>query len=1259
MTIKRPAQSMRSWKLPRWSVVDAAATALATNLASTVGAALMIPTIVSLTVLAMISIPSNALGQPSTAPPAMAPTATAEEPPGGTVATPESRASANRPERDAANADDGRAPTSQAGPPGTREPGATTQTPARRPAPAPSLRRAPLSASERQLLDEIERDFARYQDAAKAHEARMVTILRRAYTTQQKRLEARYDTHLRHAEEQKTQSHLDTIALLQAFIKKHPNHGQFTPDAMFRLADLYLDESEAELEAIEERADPDVDPVADYSRSITLWQQILDRFPQYRQLPGTVYLLAHYSKIQDERRSLKLFLSLVCANQHRHTEPAPPAPNRAVASARARRRTMSNPYGECSPMAGADGELIQHAWVRGVGDLHFMVPGELDQAIAAYNRVADSPQAGLYAESLYKLAWSYYRRDFMLESIQYFDQSLVTYDAAVARGETPKLELRDESLQYIAVAFTDPWNGELDTDPAVSLQRAQAFYRGQEGEAHVRDVWEVLGYAFVEIQAYDQAIAALSKALDPPWHLHRNNPLVHQEIVNAYEAKGDKLAADEAAGQLAARYGPGSQWYIANEKDREAMANQRRIGERMLYAAARNLHAAATAQRETYETAGIVDPVARGQYLELYGKAVDLYRSFLEQYPESLQTYELTFALAEALYFSGRYLESVPHYRWVRDHRELSESHFEEAAYSVIQALEAEANRLVAAGVIEDIRVPTAEELRALPQPVQAQAMPDIYRRLQQEWDKYQELSPDPKTAPQMGLNAALVAIAYYDLDDAVMRLGKVVDGFCGTAEAARAKDGLLTIYEARGQADAFKATNDKFIAAKCGDSETLALAKAQNRSIEFRRAGYLFSGQQYGEAAKAFYTYYKSSPADDADAPTALYNAAISYRAAGRPKTAIHLLREFTNNRAPAYRKSGYYLEALRFTAIAYHGMFDYDRAVAAYLELYDQAGTAKARGLTLPPPPPGESAKTFAEVRLDALYNAALLRELDRDFKSAVDLYRRYEREERDRRRKDRALWAIARIHRASGNIGSMISAYDNWRRQYGNDAGNEDDYVFSFYDVAEAYAKRKRTPQADDYRRKTIAAWEKKGAQKRTRGAELAGECALYFAESHYRKTFMPLRIRRAARTEKQALAQRKSLDAKTKDMQQQFLALGRFGVGEYAMAAKVRYGETLTLYAQKVFEMPTPQYVLNLDRRNPDLGLVAQFEETVTQTLAPLAEEAKKEWREVVDMAKQQGVSNRWSKLALENLNREFPDEYPILHDELASGTEEPS
>ncbi len=90
-------------------------------------------------------------------------------------------------------------------------------------------------------------------------------------------------------------------------------------------------------------------------------------------------------------------------------------------------------------------------------------------------------------------------------------------------------------------------------------------------------------------------------------------------------------------------------------------------------------------------------------------------------------------------------------------------------------------------------------ELKALPQPLQPQP---ITSRLppapRPSTDNYQNVVNDPAAAPQQGINAALISPAYLHADEAITRFGKVMDKFCGKPEAAKAKDGILAIYETR-----------------------------------------------------------------------------------------------------------------------------------------------------------------------------------------------------------------------------------------------------------------------------------------------------------------------------------------------------------------------------------------------------------------------------------------------------------------------------
>ncbi|HSD87411.1 MAG TPA: hypothetical protein VLB44_07845, partial [Kofleriaceae bacterium] len=543
---------------------------------------------------------------------------------------------------------------------------------------------------------------------------------------------------------------------------------------------------------------------------------------------------------------------------------------------------------------------------------------------------------------------------------------------------------------------------------------------------------------------------------------------------------------------------------------------------------------------------------------------------------------------------------------------------------------------------------------------------PPLDQELQAEYDNYQNIVNDPAAAPQQGINAALISLAYLHVDDAIARFNTVMEKFCSTppakkgelAPAAKAKDGILAIYEAQSNFDAIEATNKQFINAKCGDDNAIQLAISQNRSLNFSRAAELYKNQKYIPAAEAFYRFYKTAQATDPDLPVALYNAAVSYKLADRPKTAIALFKEFTARPDKNFRESPFYLDAMRLTAASYQASFQYDEAIKTYLELYETTKKAKKLGIKPPDPIPGEKPLTLEQIGLDAVYNAAYAAEVSRDFKRAVDLYGQYQKIENDHRKQDRAQWSIANIYRQSGDVNSMNEAFDRWRAKYGKDAGNEDDYVKTYYETAKLYHAKGRTPQAKTAEKATIDAWKTRGSVKNSAGAKMAAEFALNDAEDFYTKTWTPFEITKPAsstniKTAKtQVESQQKQINDLRKKAEDNYIELDQYGVLEASMAAKVRFGDIQYDRAQKIANIPIPKIIQNND------AAVAQFETQRDQNLKKDLDEAKTNWSDVAELAKKGGVSNKWSQHALENLAREFPDQYKALRQELVQGTDTP-
>ena len=1154
------------------------------------------------------------------------------------------------------------------GPRSPGEPAPQLTPPKQAPEEGPGGRR--YSKDEKAVLKEIEADLKRYQRAAESHHERIKDYLYAQYLDRKARLEKRYADGIARTEAQQRKRHLDAIALLQKFINDYPNHPQFTPDAMFRLADLYLDEANWEFEkrfdeavnagaGTANLAADDAAQRADYSKSIALWTDVIRRFPDYRQRAGAMYLLAYYLKeTGEDRRSLAVYRGLVCGNKYAPLAEPPPAPNRdkvRLSTANSQKSSFRNPYADCVAST-RDKQLVEDAWVRGIGDIHFLTPGELNEAIVAYEKVARLKKSRYYDEALYKLAWSYYRNDDFLKAIAAFDESVAYSDALVKQGKEP-LPLRPEALQYIAIAFTDPWSLEEQPDPVRALDRAMQFYRDRFNEPHVRDVFEQLGDTFRVLEANDQAIAAWRVAIDK-YPLYELNPLVHQKIVLAYEAKGDSSAADAEAGKLASAYSPGTAWYTANETNREAMDAQQRIRERMLRAAAENIHKEAQEARAAWSAQPTQQ--AHDRYVELYARAAEMYQRFIDEYPTSANVYEFTYRLGETSFFAEQYMAAIPHYKWVRDHRDLSEARFEKSARSIIQAYQAEIDRQVKAGQIKEPPEPTIEMLKAMPRPIRPLDIPPLYRELQNALDEYQQIINDPSTAPNMGLLAGIVSYRFLHLEDAAKRFEFTFDKFCGTPEAVKAKDGLLAIYEIQGKDDKFAETNERFISKKCGTEEDIQLAKAQNRSKEFREAEDLFKAQKFDLAAVAFYRYTKQAIPGDPNIPVALYNSAVAYDKSGKPKTAVYLYKDFTDNPAPEFRQSEYYLAALYNTAASNYKAFDYKSAVDGYLNVVKVSNEPNRKV-----PPTFEL--SLEELRLTALFNAAVIRELDRVYVNpsgvpgtgAVSLYRKYASMEKDRRKADRATWAIARIWSTAGDDKKLAFAYDDWRKKYGRDSGNADDYVFSYYNMAKVYEKKGKKKDMEYAKRQTVKAWSTVGQPKGTAASDMAAEFDFEQVEAYYAKNFANYKIASAPRTKREADRVLDKLDRLSQDTRTRYLALGKYESGPWGLAALERVGDTLYFQALKIAEIPIPKEIIKMDTKFPDRGIQAQYMEVLQGLVKPLEDQAKTQWTKVVETGKAQGIANQWTQLAQERLHDFISqEEFPVQRAPLAEGTEKP-
>ncbi|HXU60250.1 MAG TPA: tetratricopeptide repeat protein, partial [Polyangia bacterium] len=141
------------------------------------------------------------------------------------------------------------------------------------------------------LIEDMARDVKAFSEMVTEYRGTARSILKQAYQRKAKEIAAKYDAQIDMNDRDARDRRRDAIAMFEAFLLKYPNDKRWTPDAMFRLAELYyeksaedyLDADEAYKKAIDSPNPPDAPPPrVDYTPTINLYRRLLTEFPNYR-----------------------------------------------------------------------------------------------------------------------------------------------------------------------------------------------------------------------------------------------------------------------------------------------------------------------------------------------------------------------------------------------------------------------------------------------------------------------------------------------------------------------------------------------------------------------------------------------------------------------------------------------------------------------------------------------------------------------------------------------------------------------------------------------------------------------------------------------------------------------------------------------------------------------------------------------------------------------------------------------------------------
>ena len=589
--------------------------------------------------------------------------------------------------------------------------------------------------------------------------------------------------------------------MFEAFLLKYPNDKRWTPDAMFRLAELYYEKSAEEYLDADEAYKKALDGAQPARHAAAAGRLHADHqplpapadrvpelpLPRRRLLPAR--LLPGRDGRGDSRPSRRCWRWSAPTGTSRSTRRSRRRSRRRARRARRRRPTRTSTR-QCTPVR-KESKFIPEAWTR-VGEFHFDNPNELRLAIAAFRKVLTFKDSPYYDRAMYKLAWSYYRDNRFPEAVREFDNLVKYADARTAAGQKVGSDLRPEAVQYLGVSFGEPdWDGDTLPD---SDQRPAARDRASTRAARRSRTSARCSSASATSTSTRRSTPTRSRSTRrccSKWPYYVDAPRVQDRIVHAYEKDRNLVAAAKERETLGRPYTKGSDWYQHNKDNPEALAVARQLAEDALLTAATNVHAAAQACKGKW-LENQKDTKKLEECKKLYATSAELYEKFLAAYPNSKRSYEFAAFYADALYYSGQLQQAITAYKTVRD-SQLDNRYQEDAAFRMIKTYEEIIDDMKRSKQIEDPPIPDEKNTKP---PVIPLAMPDVYKKYLEAIDWYVDHIKNDRI-PDLKYAAAVITLRYRDWPTARQRLSQIAEQYCGTKSDVgfKAYDAILQTY--------------------------------------------------------------------------------------------------------------------------------------------------------------------------------------------------------------------------------------------------------------------------------------------------------------------------------------------------------------------------------------------------------------------------------------------------------------------------------
>ncbi len=1061
----------------------------------------------------------------------------------------------------------------------------------------------PRSAIEAQAL------LAEYTDAMRAFERTGLSMreevraaIKRQANKRIRYIRSLYKSQVDREEALQTKYRVAAIARFERFIRRYPNHPVHTPDALFRLAELYYEDVEyawADAEDAREEARERGEEVApssekDYSKVIRTLRALVQRFPKFRYADAASYLLG-FTLIASgqDKAGRAAYLSLV--NLHPKSPYAPEA-------------------------------LLR------LGELEFDY-ANFEAAATYYKRVTEYGPSDFFDLALYKLAWAYYQVFDYDRSIRTFKELIAHYsERAGAKGalEGREGQLRSEAIDYVAKALAeDDWDGDGIPDAGAGPERAIGYLDGgSPWEREILAAYAEVLYSLHDVKKYPAAVRVYrhlirTKPTDP------QNPRFQERIIAVYDTTRDFEAAARARGEMASLFGRGTPWFEANQQDGEALQRASLLVEVATHQRAQFHHLRAQELKVQAHETGDLD-LARRSIAE-YAKAAKAYADYLDRYPQSPKRYEVEFFRAEALYYAGEYVEAARTYARVRDD-EHNRRYRADAGFSVISSLEQAIGAAVDAGRLPQkakvAGVPQVQEVELPPEqadkPVRAtpEPIPPLVRSWIDAIDRFIALDlhreGDPQAQPKLAYQAAEMHYRFRDFEALRARLEAILKRWPTSEVAGSAVALILNSYKEENDWENIRKWASIMKEKKLGSPEEQAQLSEAIRVFElgaqFKTAEQLLGEKKYIEAAREFERLADQPGVKFAD--KALYNAAMAYIQVKHYESASKAFEKILTEER--FRQSPFRELALFQVGENSRKFFNFAKAISAFRALYQKN-------------PQNENSPY-------ALFQAAELLENDGRTQEAAELFEEYAATYRDRSDAGFALYRAAKAWRKAGERAREAAALKRYVAVARDDLGQGKPVLESMVRLGVMHVEAGQTAAAQRSFNDAIALFGQRGYKPKTPEADEAAHARFELEEIRFR-AYQAIAIKGSLRQMGRAIQRSQQM---LTELAQGYAEVFQYGSLNWTFAAFFRIGQGYQEFAQKLYNAPEPR---GLSAEEIDIYRT-QLEDEGTRW----EDTAVARYEEMIRQARARKVTNDWVKKAIVFLNKYKPEAYPLAKEE---------